>query len=101
MFLRTFIDISVDGVRTLKCIFLYKRLRETFTGSRKESGGGIHATSQRVICTAEYVPCLERYGGREKLEWAGWLSLKDEGRTSLHLVRLDYLPLSRRGNRER
>ena len=33
---------------------------------------------------------------------AGWLSLKDEGRrTSLHLVRLDYLPLSRRGNRER
>ena len=40
---------------TLKCTFPSKRLRETRTGSQREPGGGIHETSQREICTAEYL----------------------------------------------
>ena len=39
---------------TLKCIFLYKRLRETIASGRRETGGGIHATYNREICTSEY-----------------------------------------------
>ena len=33
---------------------LYKRLFETCANGPREPGGGIHATSKREICTAEY-----------------------------------------------
>ena len=42
-------------LQSLKCIFLSKRLRETRTGGQREPGGGIHATSWRDICPAEYI----------------------------------------------
>ena len=40
----------------LKCIFLSKRLRETRASGQRRPSGGIHATSRREICTAQYVP---------------------------------------------
>ena len=43
------------GIFTLKYIFHSKRLHATRTGGQMELGGRIHATSQRVICIAEYL----------------------------------------------
>ena len=40
-------------IRTLKCIFLSKRLRETRTGGQRQPGDGIHATSYSEICITE------------------------------------------------
>ena len=39
---------------TLKRKFVSKRLRQIYTRDQREPVGGIHATSQREICTVEY-----------------------------------------------